>query len=67
MRCSEVVIVGSAKPPRVPGLSVDDKYCEGIISSGATLVLAGTIVIAAGHGNSKQKTQAQQKADDEIL
>ena len=36
MRCSKVVIVGSAKPPRVPGLGVDDEYCEGIITSGAT-------------------------------
>ena len=58
--------VRSAKSPGLAGLGVDDEYGVRVITSGATLVLPGAVVIAGRCANGQHQAEAEQKANNKI-
>jgi len=48
------------------GLGVDDEYGKRVVSSGTTLVLAGTVVLAGRCTSGQHQAEAEQKANNKI-
>ena len=63
MWSSEVIRVGSAQPPGVSGLGVDDEYGDMVVPGGAALVSSRAVVVAARCASSEYQAKRQQKAN----